>query len=29
MYLPAANASADNGQKLLLNKTKKNIKAVW
>ena len=29
MLLPAANASADNGQKLLLNKTKKNIKVVW
>lgn len=29
MLLPAANASADNGQKLLLSKTKKNIKVVW
>lgn len=29
MLLPAANASADNGLKLLLNKTKKNIKVVW
>lgn len=29
MLQPAANASADNGQKLLLSKTKKNIKVVW
>ena len=29
MLLPAANASADNGQKLILSKGKKAIKVVW
>ena len=29
MLLPAANASADSGQKLILSKGKKNIKVVW
>lgn len=29
MLLPASNSSAENGQKLLLDKKEKNIKVVW